>query len=189
MSLDIERSNEYYYKKGKEEAAAEFAKLHAAHVELQQRFDLEHTRMSSHIHRLEDRMFAMERFVECREQEYRAPNLIVQGLPEAPNVEEKVQEIFPKVHPQRILEVVRLGKPREAGQRPRPVLVRFASAGVKHEGLKEARALRAKRIYLDTHLTPRQMAVKQAKASRFRQLRDEGAKPFWRGELLYHYRK
>ena len=130
----------------------------------------------------------MERFVKCREQ-YRAPNLIGQGLPEAPNVEEKVQEIFPRVHPLRILEIVRLSKPREAGQWPRPVLVRFASARIKHEGLKEARALHAKRIYLDTHLTPRKMAVNQAKASRFHQLRDEGAKPVWRGERLQYFSK
>ena len=40
LSPDIERSNEYYYQKGKEEAAAEFAKLHAAHKDLQQRFGI-----------------------------------------------------------------------------------------------------------------------------------------------------
>ena len=51
LSPDIERSKELYHQKGKEEAAAKFPKLHAAHMDLQQRFDLEHTRMSSHVHR------------------------------------------------------------------------------------------------------------------------------------------
>lgn len=36
-SPDIERSNESYYQKGKEEAVAEFAELHAAYMDLQQR--------------------------------------------------------------------------------------------------------------------------------------------------------
>ena len=57
----------------------------------------------------------------------------------------------------------------------------------KHDALKHSKELRAKKVYLDADLTPAQQATRRVKADRYRQLRDEGKKPFWRADRHFFY--
>lgn len=146
---------------------------------------------------LNNRVAYLERQLDVQDRTARANNLIIFGLPEDTaqperNLQAKVTELFPGSSPTTsaaTLEVRRLGRPREgAGIKPRPVLAKFVSNSAKHAALQHSKTLRARRIYLDTDMTPAQQRVRTAGRDRFAALKAAGEKPFWREERLFCYR-
>ncbi len=176
------------------EAAVEITALKIQNGELASQM----LRLESLVEVLANRVGQMEAQQDGQERGSRANNTIMQGVSEqgdqgGHSVKEKVLELLPSASNSRspaILEARRLGRPREEpGARPRPILVRFASAADKHSVLvNNSRTLRAQRIYLDDDLTPLQQRLRASKRDAFQALKGQGAKPFWRGERLFFYR-
>ena len=82
----------------------------------------------------------------------------------------------------------RLGREKEtAGALPRPILVKFRSIDAKHAAYKHSKTLRAKKIYLDSDLTPAQREQRTGKRDRYQHLKTQGARPFWREDRLFYY--
>ena len=145
-----------------------------------------------------NRVAYLERQLDVQVRTSRANNLVIFGLPEDTaqperNLQDKVTELFPgssSAPSAATLEVRRLGRPREgAGVKPRPVLAKFVSSPAKHAALQHSKTLRARRIYLDTDLTPAQQRIRTAGRDRFAALKAAGEKPFWREERLFCYRQ
>ena len=178
LSKEIERSNKHYYEKGRVESQREFDKLHHMYSQLQERVQ----RQDSVIDGMHEYIHGLQHKLELQERETKEPNLIIRGVPEVQaDATKVVLDSFPQVSAGRIVEAVRMGRPQpQSSTRPRPILVKFVGAGDKHLALKSARTLRAKQVYLDMHLTEMQLKAKMAKGARYRELRAQGAKPFWR---------
>jgi hypothetical protein len=166
------------------------AVLAAVRAEVSAKFE----RQQSIIETLINRVNELEGRSDDQDKASRVNNLIVKNWPEEGDqgghrVLAGVVALFPSgsLRPA-ILEARRLGRQREQPDAPpRPVLVKFASNADKHAALGQSRNLRAKRIYLDDDLTPRQQRMRASKRNRFLLLKGQGANPFWRGEHLFFY--
>ena len=183
LSKEIERSNKHYYEKGRVESQLEFDKYHM-YSQLQERVQ----RQDSMIDGMHEYIHGLQHKLELQERETKEPNLIIRGVPEVQaDATKVVLDSFPQVSAGRIVEAVRMGRPQpQSSTRPRPILVKFVGAGDKHLALKSARTLRAKQVYLDMHLTEMQLKAKMANGARYRELRAQGAKPFWRYARLFY---
>ena len=133
---------------------------------------------------------------EGLDRAYRKDKMMFFGLAEASgeSVEEQVKQHLRAVECPavgKITEVVRLGRAREPGPgaaapRPRPVRVTFASPTACFDVFKSCKALREQRkLYVDRDLTPQQMAVRASLQGEYKELREGGRRPFWRGEKLF----
>lgn len=121
--------------------------------------------------------------VEQLDRDSRAKNIVIYNLP-GPGSAEEVKSLFPPAVAQNIENVRRLGRP-VSGKRI-PMLVKFRSLQAKHEAFKSSKVLRARSIYLDDDLTASQRATRQQLRPAFAQLKEQGLKPFWRGERLLY---
>ena len=91
--------------------------------------------------------------------------------------------------PEAVLEVRRLGAPREDADRPRPALIRYRTVAAKHQAFRSRAALKARGMRLDDCLTPAQMAQRQALLPAMADLRQQqGANPHFRGARLFYWR-
>ena len=89
-----------------------------------------------------------------------------------------------------ISEAVRLGPARAQtgpSSRPRAVRVTFSSAAAVFKVFKVCKALREQRkVFVDRDLTIQQQAARASLMGECKQLRENGYKPFWRGEKLFY---
>jgi len=143
--------------------------------------------LSSAVEHLSNRVTTGEREREGQERRHRAPNLIMNGLPELEGqgratLHQTVQKAIPV---DATFTATRLGRP---GQKPdgraRPVLLAFPTQDAKHSFLQHSRHLREKKIYLDDDLTPFQQRTRLGLREAYHELKNTGRKPFWRGEKL-----
>ena len=187
---ELERSIKYHTSQAVDEVKAEFQAFREMFKEYQVRMETEQTRLKAVVSAAQDRIVALEAKVEMQDRSAREAHLILQNLPEGESRADlpgKVGSLL-RPSPGAMITTFRLGPLRDGGnRRPRPVLVKFTSVQAKHDALKHSRELRGQKIYLDADLTPAQQGVRRAKAGRYRQLRDEGKKPFWRADRLFYY--
>ena len=91
----------------------------------------------------------------------------------------------------KISEAVRLGPARApTGSRTavavRPVRVSFTAPEAVYDVFKHCRALREQhKVFVDRDLTPQQRDIRASLAQEYKQLRENGRRPFWRGERLF----
>lgn len=127
----------------------------------------------------------------------RRDKMIFFGLAEASgdNAVEQVREHLRAVScpaAERILEAVRLGPARAASgpssaAAQRPVRVTFSTPGSCYDVFKCCRALREqRRVFVDRDLTAQQRAVRASLKEEYKLLRENGYRPFWRGERLFY---
>jgi hypothetical protein len=121
--------------------------------------------------------------VEQLDRNSRVNNIVIYNAPGS-GPAEQVKSLFPAHVAAAIQNVRRLGRPN-AGQKI-PVVVTFRSLQEKHEAFKSSKTLRERGIFLDDDLTPAQRATRQGLRPAFSQLKEEGKKPFWRGERLLY---
>ena len=124
----------------------------------------------------------------------RRASLVVHNVPESPDCDagQALQQVCSSagLQPLTYSEAVRLGKPpAEVGAReqarPRPVLLKFGAVQQKHDLLRQSKALREQKVYLDDDLTPHQRSMR-AKLSRVFSLLKFHKRPrFWRQERLF----
>ena len=127
---------------------------------------------------------------EQQDRAARATHMIVKGVPEKPTEPVTVANIGQIIPGAELAatEVRRLGREKEtAGALPRPILVKFRSIDAKHAAYKHSKTLRAKKIYLDSDLTPAQREQRTGKRDRYQHLKTQGARPFWREDRLFYY--
>jgi hypothetical protein len=140
-----------------------------------------------------DTVARLQRAVESMQREMRSNNIVIYGVPESP--EDSGTTVKALLSPsssslsQNILEVRRLGRGVGAGtntqSRPRPILVKFSCSSAKHQAFSYSKRLREeKRITMDDDLTPNQRATRDKLRPTFQQLKDQGLRPFWRGDRL-----
>eukprot|EP00884_Botryococcus_braunii_P021959 jgi/Botrbrau1/8447/Bobra.0237s0064.1 len=70
-------------------------------------------------------------------------------------------------------------------QRPRPILIKFATVEQKHAAFKHAKQLRLNGITMDDDLTPAQRATRKERTAEAIALRNAGWRVFWRGDRLF----
>jgi hypothetical protein len=121
--------------------------------------------------------------LERLDRKSREENIIIYNLP-GPGSAEQVKSLFPAVVAGSISSVRRLGRPTEG--KKLPVLVKFSSLQAKHEAFKSSKTLRARSIFLDDDLTLEQRKTRQGLRPAFAQLKEQGLRPFWRGERLLY---
>lgn len=90
----------------------------------------------------------------------------------------------------KITEAVRLGSARataSSSRGPRPVRVTFAASSAVYDVFKHLKDLREQRkVYADRDLTDEQRAVRASLQGEYKHLRENGYRPFWRGERLLY---
>jgi hypothetical protein len=145
-------------------------------------------RVQSAMEALTNKVAALEAAQDGQNRAARLNNLVIKNLEDggrAEDVKAKVLALLPGLEPGALVEVRRLGAPRDApGARARPVLARFATSAGKHAALQHSKRLRPQKVYLDQDLTPAQQRARLAKRDRFAELRQHGMRPFWRDEQL-----
>lgn len=124
--------------------------------------------------------------VERLDRKTREDNIIIYNLP-GPGSADEVKSLFPAAVATSISSVRRLGR-ATPGQKV-PVLVKFSSLQAKHAAFKCSKALRARSIFLDEDLTLAQRNARQGLRPAFAQLKEQGLRPFWRGERLLYVTK
>eukprot|EP00884_Botryococcus_braunii_P001002 jgi/Botrbrau1/10902/Bobra.0025s0075.1 len=101
---------------------------------------------------------------EGLERQWKAPNAILYNVNEVPR--DSLTE-----NPQ--------------AQRPRPILIKFATVEQKHAAFKHAKQLRLNGITMDDDLTPAQRATRKERTAEAIALRNAGWRVFWRGDRLF----
>lgn len=91
--------------------------------------------------------------------------------------------------PDAVVEVTRLGPPREDQDRPRPAMVRCRTVADKHRAFKGRSALRERGLRLDDCLTPGQIQARRALMPAMEELRKQpNANPHFRGSRLMYWK-
>ena len=144
---------------------------------------------------MSDRVKALEAQVQMTEISQRSDNIVVHGLEEQDGVTATVAlaracRDVGLPSPPVWQEAFRLGRERQVpGNRPRPILVRFASKEAKHQLFARSKALRDHRVFLDDDLTAAQQATRRSLAGEYQRLKMAKLRPFYRQErLLYVHR-
>ena len=125
----------------------------------------------------------------------RRASMVFRGVPEGSEeslkaaVEQKLRAVACPAA-DAVVEAVRIGAraPTTSGSanRSRPVRVTLAPPTAVYEVFKASRALREQHhVFVDRDLTPQQQAVRASLMGEYKQLRENGRKPFWRGERLF----
>ena len=148
------------------------------------------TEMTAQAAVFKDEIAKLKGASEQQDRAARAMHMIVKGVPEKPTepvTVANIGQILPGAE-HAATEVRRLGREKEtAGALPRPILVKFRSIDAKHAAYKHSKTLRAKKIYLDSDLTPAQREQRTGKRDRYQHLKTQGARPFWREDRLFYY--
>eukprot|EP00884_Botryococcus_braunii_P013409 jgi/Botrbrau1/22069/Bobra.0638s0002.1 len=137
---------------------------------------------SNEINRLLSRQEGLER-------QWKAPNAILYNVNEVPRDSlTEVKSLISGGVPSEnngIIECHRLGRPNSQAQRPRPILIKFATVEQKHAAFKHAKQLRLNGITMDDDLTPAQRATRKERTAEAIALRNAGWRVFWRGDRLF----
>eukprot|EP00884_Botryococcus_braunii_P020286 jgi/Botrbrau1/6941/Bobra.0215s0018.1 len=126
---------------------------------------------------------------EGLERQWKAPNAILYNVNEVPrdSLTEVKSLISGGVTSENngIIECHRLGRQNPQAQRPRPILIKFATVEQKHAAFKHAKQLRLNGITMDDDLTPAQRATRKERTAEAIALRNAGWRVFWRGDRLF----
>ena len=134
-----------------------------------------------------DEVAGLKRRIEDQDRAGRLCSVTLHGVPDDGRGEPtkaKVQSLLQGVASGDVLEARRLGRP--APGRARPVLVRLVSVEAKHCAFRAGRDLRARKVFVDEDLTASQRDRRKTLRARYQQRRDQGWRPFWRGDRLLY---
>lgn len=191
VTADFERALQH-----SQAAQAEAAQLQiqqaAARIrtEFEAKLTAERERSRSVVAELQGKIVELTNRVEGHDRTRRENNLVLHNMKEGERPAElssKVQRLLPEVQGSGVVEVKRIGPPRQdPAAKPRPVLVRFTTSDNKHAALKSSRQLRQQQLYLDQDLTAAQQRARTSRRGRYLELKEHGARPFWRYDRLYY---
>ena len=142
-------------------------------------------------HRLADRLDELQRSQRSAERTQRSANLVVHCLPETDGV--SPEAAFSRASADAglpettFLSATRLGRQRQAGGKPRPLLVKLPTEEAKHELFGRSQAFRQFRVFLDDDLSLAEQASRRSQMPDFMALKRAGLKPYWRlDRILYN---
>jgi hypothetical protein len=169
-------------------------KFEAFKQQISQQLTTVEARHASEKEALTNKITALEKAVEDTHRSMRANNLVLHGLKEdnpqtEANLKGSVQQLLENSAggsaPIQILSVQRLGKPRTTpSDRPRPIRIVLSDGSSRASALQRSKDLRQRKLYLDVDLTPQQQHIHTSKQDRYRILKNNDMRPFWRGERL-----
>ena len=110
--------------------------------------------------------------MDREQQRARAAHLVVHNFedpqPSVVGLKDRVKALLPGLQEADLLSAERIG-PYKGGlhSRPAPVLVKFAGLLTKYAALKSSKDLRAKKVFLETDLTPAQQENRRARQGQY----------------------
>ena len=137
---------------------------------LASRLKAENVALRMQVDSLTDSTRQVSEGMDREQQRARAAHLVVHNFddPQPSVVGLKDRALLPGLQEADLLSAERIG-PYKGGlhSRPAPVFVKFAGLSTKHAALKSSKDLRAKKVILETHLTPAQQENRRARQGQY----------------------